>query len=100
MHPRRFGYARGSTMTIVPFLRDSVFGPQDTQAISAALDDVWKILNLAEEARSEKELLAKKIIAFAHHCPRDRMLREIISGRGEIRLVGSWRSQHRPGQRW
>ena len=76
-------------MTIVPFLRDSVFGPQDIQAMSTALDDVCKILNLADEARSEKEFLAKKLVAVAHQVPRDpallrdRMLREIASGRAE-----------------
>ena len=76
-------------MTIVPFLRDSVFGPRDIQAMSTALEDVCKILNLADEAKSEKELLAKKIIALAHQGPRDaallrdRMLREIAHGRGE-----------------
>ncbi len=76
-------------MTIVPFLRDNVFGPQDIKAMSAALDDVCKILNLADEAGGERELLAKNIIAFAHQghrdAPllRDRMLREITSGRGE-----------------
>ena len=48
-------------MTIVPFLRDHVFGPQDIQAMSTALDDVCKILNLADQAQSERELLAQKI---------------------------------------
>jgi hypothetical protein len=57
--------------------------------MSAALDDVCKILDLADEAGSEREFLAKKIIAFAHQGQRDaallrdRMLREIVSGRGE-----------------
>jgi hypothetical protein len=76
-------------MTIVPFLRDNVFGPQDIQAMSTALEDVCKILNLADEAGSEKELLAKKLVAFAHQGPRDaallrdRMLKEIASSQGE-----------------
>ena len=52
-------------MTIVPFLRDHVFGPQDIQAMSTALDDVCKILNLADQAQSERELLAQKIVLFA-----------------------------------
>jgi hypothetical protein len=78
-----------AAMTIVPFLRDSVFGSPDIQAMSAALDDVCKILNLTDQAENEKELLATKIIAFAHQGPReagllrDRMLRGIVSGRGE-----------------
>jgi hypothetical protein len=76
------------TMTIVPFLRDSAFGPQDIQAMSTAPDDVCGILNLAEEARSEKEFLAKELGAFGHQglrdaaLLRDRMLREIASGQG------------------
>jgi|HubBroStandDraft_1064217.scaffolds.fasta_scaffold1043456_1 hypothetical protein len=76
-------------MTIVPFPRDSVFGPQDIEAMSTALEDVCTILNLADEAKSEKEFLAKKLVALAHQVPRDaallrdRMLREIASGRRE-----------------
>ena len=66
-----------------------MFGPQDIQAMSTALEEVCAILNLADEARSEKELLAKKLVALAHLVPRDaallrdRMLREIASGRRE-----------------
>jgi hypothetical protein len=86
-------------MTIVPFLEGKVFGPQDIQAVSTALDDVCKILNLADEAKSEREFLAKKIIAIAHQGERnsallrDRMLREIASGQGEwpVALVRSAR---------
>ena len=76
-------------MTIAPFLKDNVFGPRDIQAMSTALEDVCTILNLADEARSEKEFLAKKLVALAHQVPRDaallrdRMLREIASGRRE-----------------
>ena len=73
-------------MTIVPFLRDSVFGSQDIQAMSTAFEEVCNILNMADEAKSERELLAKKIIALARRdkCNaallRDRMLREIAHG--------------------
>ena len=86
-------------MTIVPFVEDKVFGPQDIRAMSTALEDVCKILNLANEAKSERELLAKKMLAIAHRGERnaaflrDRMLREIVSGRGEwpVALVRSAR---------
>ena len=61
-------------MTIVPFLRDHVFGPQDIQAMSTALNDVCKILNLADQAQSERELLAQKIVLFAHQGQRDAAL--------------------------
>jgi hypothetical protein len=76
-------------MTIVPFPKENVFGPQDIQAMSTALEDVCKILNLADEARRERELLARRIIAFAHQGQReaallrDCTLREIVSGRSE-----------------
>jgi hypothetical protein len=39
--------------------------------MSVALDDVCKILNVADEAGRERELLAKNIIAFAHQGQRD-----------------------------
>jgi hypothetical protein len=46
-------------MTIVPFLENKVFGPQDIPAMSTALEEVCKTLNLADEAKSEREFLAK-----------------------------------------
>ena len=75
---------RGKAMNIVPFLEGKVFGPRDIQAMSTALEDVCKTLNLADEAKSERERLAKKIIAFAPQgeCNaallRDRTLRELV----------------------
>ena len=75
-------------MTIVPFLTDNVFGPRDIQAMSTALEDVCMILNLADDDKSEKERLAKKILTLAKggECDtallRDRMLREIAHGQG------------------
>ena len=51
-------------MTIIP-LSGKVFGPEDIQAMSMALEDVCKISNLAEEAKSERVLLAQKIVAIA-----------------------------------
>ena len=71
-------------MTIVPFLKDSVFGPQDIQSMSTALEEVCNILNVADEAKSQREQLAKKIITLAHQeqCSaallRDRMLKELL----------------------
>jgi hypothetical protein len=76
-------------MTIVPFLRNHVFAPQDIQAMSTALDDVCKILNLADQAQSERELLAQKIVLFARQGQRNAAalrnltLRELADGRGE-----------------
>jgi hypothetical protein len=68
-------------MTIVPFLRDNVFGPQDIQAMSTALEDVCNILNLADQARGERELVARKIVVFAHRGQRDAALLRIAEGR-------------------
>ena len=52
-------------MAIVPFLEGRVFRPEDIQAMSTALEDICKTLNLAGEAKSERELLAKKIVILA-----------------------------------
>lgn len=76
-------------MTIVPFLKENVFGPQDIQAMSTALEDVCNILNLPNEAKSDRELLAQKIVALAHQGDRnaallrDRVLREVAYGQRE-----------------
>jgi hypothetical protein len=42
--------------------------------MSKALDEVCKILNVADEHGSDKELLAKGIISFAHRGHRDAAL--------------------------
>jgi hypothetical protein len=75
-------------MTIVPYLEGRVFGPGDIQAMSTALEDVCKTLNLADAAKSERELLARKVIALVRQGERnpallrDRMLREMASAEG------------------
>jgi hypothetical protein len=75
-------------MTIGAFLEGEMFGPEDIQAMSTALEDVCKTLNLADEAKSERELLARKIIALVRQGERnaallrDRMLRETASAGG------------------
>ena len=73
-------------MTIVPFLKDRVFGPQDIEAMSTAFEGLCETLNLPDEAKGERERLAKKIIALARQGDsaallRVRMLREIAYGR-------------------
>ncbi len=78
-------------MTIVPFPEDGVFGPEDIRAMSTALEDVCNTLNLADEAKSAREFVAEKIIAFARQGERsaallrDRVLREfgVADARGE-----------------
>ena len=74
----------GRTMTIVSFLEGRAFGPQDIQAMSTALEDVCKTLNLGDKAKREREYLAKKIITLAQQGERnaallrDRMLKELL----------------------
>jgi hypothetical protein len=75
-------------MTIVPFLEDRVFGPQDIEAMSTAFEGLCETLNLPDEAKGERERLAKKIVALARQgdCSaallRGGMLREIAYVRG------------------
>lgn len=68
--------------TILPFLRngENVFDPKDVTAMSMALDDVCKSLNLPDGP--DKEVVAARIIDLARRgirsptVLRDRVLRE------------------------
>jgi hypothetical protein len=79
----------GSAMAIVPYLDGRVFAPQDIEAMSTALRDLYAILNLTDDDKSEREFLAKRIIALSQRGERnaallrDRILREIARGQGE-----------------
>jgi hypothetical protein len=67
--------------TILPFVKDGVFDPKDITAMSTALDDVCKILNLRDDS-SAREVIAIRIIDLARageRSPtrlRDRILHE------------------------
>ena len=50
--------------TILPFVKDGVFDPKDITAMSTALDDVCKILNLGDDS-SAREVIASRIIDLA-----------------------------------
>ena len=50
---------------IIPFLRDSAFGPQDIQAMSQALDQVCTSLGVADSDNEERRIIAERIIALA-----------------------------------
>ena len=92
--------------TIIPFLgdgaalRDSVFDPQDIKAMSMALDDVCRTLNLRDNS-SAKEVIAARIIDLARRGERsptrlrDRVLHEAglaeYAGIGESRATTSKR---------
>jgi hypothetical protein len=60
--------------TILPFIRgsDGVFDPEDIMAMSMALDDIYKELNLRENG-SAKEVIAVRIIDLAKTGERDPM---------------------------
>ena len=93
---------KGSLMgTIIPFLgdgaalRDSVFDPQDIKAMSMALDDVCRTLNLRDNS-SAKEVIAARIIDLARRGERsptrlrDRVLHE--AGLAEYAGIGKSRA--------
>jgi hypothetical protein len=75
--------------TILPFLKDGVFDPKDITAMSMALDDVCKALNLRDDS-SSREVIAIRIIDLAKAGERsstrlrDRLLHEarMADGRG------------------
>jgi hypothetical protein len=58
--------------TILPFLKDqSVFGPEMTQAMSIAFDEVCLALKLPDQAVRERETVAVRIIEWARRGVRD-----------------------------
>jgi hypothetical protein len=50
--------------TILPFVKDGVFDQKDITAMSMALDDLCKMLNLPDD-NSAKEVIASRIIDLA-----------------------------------
>jgi hypothetical protein len=67
--------------TILPFVKDGAFDQKDITAMSTALDDVCKILNLRDDS-SAREVIAIRIVDLARageRSParlRDRILHE------------------------
>jgi len=70
-------------MPITRFLKDSspAFDPHDIKAMSMALNDVCKALNISEDAKA-REVIAERIIELGHRGERsptklrDRLLME------------------------
>jgi len=59
--------------TILPFLNgDGVFDPNDIQAMSMALDDVCKTLNLPNGSHPARLVIAERIIELAREGERSR----------------------------
>jgi hypothetical protein len=86
---------------ILPYLRDGVFDQKDIAAMSMALDDVCKALNILDD--KVREIIAERIITLAmsgERSPtllRDRVLREtgLVDQPGAI----DWIETKRP-PRW
>ena len=72
---------------ITPFLKDAAFEPRDIQAMSKALDDVCKALNVNGDAKA-REVIAVRIIELARRGERsstklrERLLAEANGGTG------------------
>jgi hypothetical protein len=73
--------------TIIPFMVDTVFGPDDIKAMSMALDDVCRELRVNGDGHA-KEIIAGRIIELARRGERsptklrDRVLHEANGGTG------------------
>jgi hypothetical protein len=87
--------------TILPYLRDGVFDQKDIAAMSMALDDVCKSLNILDGPA--RETIAERIVRLAmtgERSPtllRDRVLRE--TGLADQRGATDWTESKRP-PRW
>ena len=89
---------------IVPFLKDVAFEPHDIRAMSMALDDVSKALDIERDAKA-REVIAVRIIELARRGERsptklrDRVLAEANGAtsarRGESLPPESIRGGHR-----
>jgi hypothetical protein len=70
-------------MNVASFFGLEAFGPDAIKAMSIALDEVCRKLDLTNEKQEEREVLANRIIALARHgeCDpailRDGVLREL-----------------------
>jgi hypothetical protein len=76
-------------MTIVPFLKDGAFEPDDIRAMSLALEDVCKALHLPDGDHPARLVMAERIIALARRGERsptvlrDRVLKEAGFAHGD-----------------
>jgi tartrate dehydratase beta subunit/fumarate hydratase class I family protein len=74
-------------MTILPFLKDSAFGPEDIKAMSAALEDVCDTLKINGDMMA-REVVAVRIIELTRRGERnpaklrERLLVEANGGSG------------------
>jgi hypothetical protein len=90
----------GCNMTaILPYLRDAAFEPKDITAMSMALDDICKALNILDGSPA-REVIAERIIALAatgERSPtllRDRVMQE--AGLANQSVATDWNETKRP----
>lgn len=83
MIPQRASNGAIHTATILPFLKEqAVFEPDAVSAMSAAFDEICRLLGLPDNATRERETIAVRIIELARRGERDvkrlseRVLRE------------------------
>jgi hypothetical protein len=68
--------------TIIPYVHDDEFHPNDVKAMSVALDDICQRLKISDGAKAAKEVIAGRIIELARRgerspiALRDRVLEE------------------------
>lgn len=90
--------------TVIPFLgHDAAFDPQDIEAMSLALDDVCKALNVSIDATVAREIIATRIVELARRGERnalrlsDRVYREAVGLAGDDYPAGHIGQRHPPG---
>ena len=76
-------------MNVAPFFGLEVFGPDDLKAMSIALDEVCRKLDLTNDKQEEKEVLANCIVALARYGERDPAV--LRDGALRERAVRAWR---------
>jgi hypothetical protein len=90
---------------IRPYLGDAVFDQKDISAMSMALDDVCKALNILDDGQA-REVIAERIIALARDGERspallrDKVLREAgLADAADVNLATDGEETKRPA-RW
>lgn len=81
---------------IIPYLRDSTFYLGDFNAMSMALEDICKTLNLAEGANAAREVIAERIIELAGRGARSPT---VLRDRG-LKVSGLTVEGHHAQPRW
>lgn len=82
--------------SISTFLSGDIFDPHDIKAMSMALDDVCKTLNITDCAKAARHVVAERIILLAQEGERsptrlrDKILSECGISAGEPEISRRW----------